>query len=96
MNPNLETPIMLDDHLTCLSGAKKLSNRARPQVRYPHTVEILDAGSSPVLTFTVQPDTVSWSWDEDIEDGNRQIMGRSLTAKLTNADGFTAAIELKR
>lgn len=92
----VETPQMLNDHLTILHGAKKLSNRAKASsVSYPHTIEILDAQSDRALTFTVNSGTISWSWDKAIEDGMRQIVGRSLLAKLANVSGFTEPITLR-
>jgi hypothetical protein len=92
----VETPIMLDHHLFCLYAAKNLSNRAKPKVPYPHTIEIADAQSDHALTFTVASDKISWVWDKAIEDGGRQIMGRFLRARLINVGGFADNFELRK
>lgn len=96
-----ETAIMLNEHLQCLSAAKKLSNRARQDkeknMRYPHHIEIFDALSDiPVLTFIIDSDKATWSWDADIEAGKRQITGRSMEAKLRGDDRFKETVELRR
>jgi hypothetical protein len=92
----VETPRMLDDHLYCLCAAKNLSNRAKPKVPYPHTIEITDEQTDHALTFIVASDNVSWVWDKAIEDGGRQIVGHFLRARLTNAGGFADDFDLRK